>query len=68
MPGALVLLGDILKAVTAPAAVQAFEAAAAGGRDPAQVLTAHDAFDLLGGVVLLPTWIVGSLWLSRAPG
>ena len=64
--GALVLLGDILEAVTAPAAVQAFEAAAADGRDPAQVLTAHDAFDLLGGVVLLPTWIVGSLWLSRA--
>jgi Domain of unknown function (DUF4328) len=66
--GALVLLGDILTAVTAPAAVQAFEAAAAEGRDPAEVLTAHDAVDLLGGMVLLPMWIVGSLWLSRARG
>ena len=37
------LLGDILSAVTAPAAVRAFEAAAAEGRDPAQVLTAYGA-------------------------
>ena len=45
--GALVLLGDILSAVTAPAAVHAYEAAAAEGRDPAQVLTAYDAVGLL---------------------
>jgi hypothetical protein len=65
--GALMLLGDILSAVTAPAAVHAFEAAAAEGRDPAEVLTAHDAVGFLGGgLVLLPLWIVGSLWLSRA--
>jgi hypothetical protein len=63
--GALMLLGDILSAVTAPAAVHAYEAAAAGGRDPAQVLTAHDAASL-PNVLLLPLWIVGSLWLSRA--
>jgi hypothetical protein len=63
--GALVLLGDILSAVTAPAAVQAYAAAAAEGRDPTQIPTAHDAAGLLY-VVLLPTWIVGSLWLSRA--
>jgi hypothetical protein len=65
--GALVLLGDILGAATAPAAVRSFEAAAAEGRDPAEVLTAHDAVGFLGGgMVLLPIWIVGSLWLSRA--
>jgi hypothetical protein len=65
--GALMVLGDILSAVTAPAAVHAFEAAAAEGRDPAEVLTAHDAVGFLGGgLVLLPLWIVGSLWLSRA--
>ena len=65
--GALMLLGDILSAVTAPAAVRAFETAAAEGRDPAEVLTAHDAVGFLGGgMVLLPLWIVGSLWLSRA--
>jgi hypothetical protein len=63
--GALILLGDILRAVTAPAAVHAYEAAAAEGRDPTQIPTAHDAAGLLY-FVLLPTWIVGSLWLSRA--
>jgi hypothetical protein len=61
------LLGDILSAATAPAAVHAYEAAAAAGRDPAEVLTAYDAVSVLGGgLVLLPLWIVGSLWLSRA--
>jgi hypothetical protein len=45
--GALVLLGDILSAVTAPAAVHAYEAAAAEGRDPTQIPTAHDAAGLL---------------------
>ena len=64
--GALMLLGDILSAVTAPAAVHAFEAAAAEGRDPAQVITAYGAAALLYSLVLLPLWIVGSLWLSRA--
>src|SRR5512133_1320862 len=64
--GALMLLGDILSAVTAPAAVHAFEAAAAEGRDPAQVLTAYHAAARLYSLVLAPTWIVGSLWLSRA--
>jgi hypothetical protein len=63
--GALMLLGDILMAATAPAAVQAYKAAAAEGRDPAQVFTAHDAASWIY-IVLLPTWIVGSLWLSRA--
>jgi hypothetical protein len=64
--GALVVLSDILMAATAPAAVHAFEAAAAEGRDPAQVITAYAAFALLSFLLLLPTWIVGSLWLSRA--
>ena len=64
--GALVVLSDILSAATAPAAVHAFEAAAAEGRDPAQVITAYAAAGLLYFLVLLPTWIVGSLWLSRA--
>ena len=64
--GALVVLSDILSAATAPAAVHAFEAAAAEGRDPAQVITAYGAAGLLYFLVLLPTWIVGSLWLSRA--
>jgi uncharacterized protein DUF4328 len=60
------VLSSILSAVSAPAAVHAFEAAAAEGRDPAQVLTAYGAAGLLHLLVLLPTWIVGSLWLSRA--
>jgi Domain of unknown function (DUF4328) len=64
--GALVVLSDILSAATAPAAVHAFEAAAAEGRDPAQVITAYGAAALLYSLVLPPTWIVGSLWLSRA--
>jgi hypothetical protein len=63
--GALVVLGDILRAATAPAAVRAYEAAAAEGRGPAQVDNAHDAVGLLY-VLLLPMWIVGSLWLSHA--
>jgi hypothetical protein len=64
--GALLLLGDILMAVAAPAAVRAYEAAAAEGRDPAQVITAYGAAALLYFLVLLPLWIVGSLWLFRA--
>jgi len=63
--GGLVLLGDILGAATAPAAVGAYDAAVAEGRDPAQVVTAHDAVGLFA-LLLVPTWIVGSLWLSRA--
>jgi Domain of unknown function (DUF4328) len=34
-------------------------------RDPTQILTAHEAAGSLY-LLLLPTWIVGSLWLSRA--
>jgi hypothetical protein len=64
--GALVVLSDILSAVSAPAAVHAYEAAAAEGRDPAQVITTYHAAALLYFLVLPPTWIVGSLWLSRA--
>jgi Domain of unknown function (DUF4328) len=64
--GALVVLSDIFRAATAPAAVHAYEAAAAQGRDPAQVITANGAAGLLYFLLLLPTWIVGSLWLSRA--
>jgi len=64
--GALVVLSDILSAATAPAAVHAYEAAAAEGRDPAQVITAYGAAAFLYSLVLPPTWIVGSLWLSRA--
>ena len=63
--GALVVLSDIFRAATAPAAVHAYEAAAAEGRDPAQVITAYGAAGLLY-FLMLPTWIVGSLWLSRA--
>ena len=64
--GALVVLSDIFRAATAPAAVHAFEAAAAEGRDPAQVYTAYGGAALLSSLLLLSTWIVGSLWLSRA--
>jgi hypothetical protein len=64
--GALLLLSDILSAATAPAAVHAYEAAAAAGGDPAQIPTAFGAAALLNSLVLLPLWIVGSLWLSRA--
>ena len=64
--GALVVLSDIFRAATAPAAVHAYEAAAAEGRDPAQVITAYGAAALLSFLLLLSTWIVGSLWLSRA--
>ena len=64
--GALVVLSDIFRAATAPAAVHAYEAAAAEGRDPAQVITAYGAAALLSLLLLLSTWIVGSLWLSRA--
>ena len=64
--GALVVLSDIFRAATAPAAVHAYEAAAAEGRDPAQVITAYGAAGLLSVLLLLSTWIVGSLWLSRA--
>jgi hypothetical protein len=64
--GALEVLSDILMAATAPAAVHAFEAAAAEGRDLAEVFTAHDAVGLPAFVALPATWIVGSLWLSRA--
>jgi len=63
--GSLMVLGDILGAVTAPGAVAAYDAAVAEGRDPAQVVTAHDAVGLFA-LLLVPTWIVGSLWLSRA--
>ena len=59
------LLGDILSAATAPGAVGAYDAAVAEGRDPAQVVTAHDTVGLFA-LLLVPTWIVGSLWLSRA--
>jgi hypothetical protein len=62
----LEVLSDILSAATAPAAVHAYEAAAAEGRDPAQVITAYDAAALLYFLVVPPTWIVGSIWLSRA--
>jgi hypothetical protein len=64
--GALVVLSNILSAVSAPAAVHAYEAAAAEGRDPAQVITAYNAAALLYFLVLPATWIVGSIWLSRA--
>ena len=40
--GALVVLSDIFEAA-APAAVHAYEAAAAEGRDPAQVIAAYGA-------------------------
>jgi hypothetical protein len=62
----LVVLSDIFRAATARAAVHAYEAAAAEGRDLAQVITAYAAFALLSFLLLLSTWIVGSLWLSRA--
>ena len=41
------VLSDIFRAATAPAAVHAYEAAAAEGRDPAQVITAYGAAGLL---------------------
>lgn len=63
--GALVVLGDVLAAVTSFSAVDAYEAAAARGEDPALVLTAYDAFGLLG-ILILPAWILASMWLSRA--
>ena len=63
--GALLVLGDVLGAVTSFSAVDAYDAAAARGEDPALVLTAYDAVGLFG-ILLLPVWILASLWLSRA--
>jgi hypothetical protein len=61
----VVLLASVLRAATSFSAVRAYELAMAEGRDPAQVVTVHDLVGVLW-LVIVPTWIVGSLWLSRA--
>ncbi len=65
--GALVVLSDILRAATAPAAVHAYEAAAAEGRDPAQVITAYGAAALLYFLMLPPRGLSARSG-SPAPG
>ena len=63
--GGVYVLGLLLHAITAPAAIHAYDAAMAQGRDPRTVVTAHDAIGILY-LVVLPLWIVGSLWTQRA--
>ncbi len=63
--GGVLVTALVLRALSAPAAMHAEDAAWAQGIDPRTVTTAHG---VLGGlfVVVLPIWIVGSLWISRA--
>ena len=61
----LLTLVDVLSALTSFWADDAYERAFAEGRAATDVFTIHDAVNLLY-VVLIPTWILGSLWLSRA--
>jgi hypothetical protein len=63
--GGVLVAALVLRVLTAPAAVHAEDAAWAQGIDPRTVTTAHG---LLGGLFLLvvPLWIVGSLWIARA--
>jgi hypothetical protein len=63
---ALVLLADLATAATSFHAADANRQAVAEGRDPSSVLTAYDGLALLAFALLVPTWIVGSLWLARA--
>jgi hypothetical protein len=60
-----VTLLDVLSAATASNAVDQYQKATLEGRDPTAVLTWHDLVGLLGAVMLLATWVVGSFWLSR---
>lgn len=62
--GGLVLF-SVLRALTAPSAVHKLDLYAAHGIDTRRVATAHDAVGLLG-LVVIPLFIVGALWLHRA--
>ena len=62
----LLVLTDVASAPTSFSAVDAYEEAVAEGRDPMLVFTAHDGLALVRLAVLVPLWVIGSLWLSRA--
>jgi hypothetical protein len=59
------VLALVLHAATATAAIHAYDAALIQGRDPRTVATAHDIVGILF-VVLLPLWVVASLWTQQA--
>jgi hypothetical protein len=61
----LLVVGMVLRAATAHAAIREQDRAIALGLDPRSVFTAHDGVGILF-LVVLPMWIVGSLWVSRA--
>jgi hypothetical protein len=61
----VLVLATVLRAATAPAAIREQDRAIALGFDPKSVFTAHDVVGILF-VVMLPMWIVGALWASRA--
>lgn len=63
--GAAYVLALVLQAATAPGAIDAYDRAVREGRDPGLVATPHDLLGLLF-VVMVPLWIVGSLWTHRA--
>jgi hypothetical protein len=63
--GGVLVLFCVLRALTAPSAVHKLDLYAAHGIDTRRVATAHDAVGLLG-VVVIPLFIVGALWLYRA--
>ncbi len=56
---------SLLRAATAPSAVHKLDLYAAAGYDTRRVATAYDGVAILG-LVLIPLFIVGSLWLYRA--
>jgi hypothetical protein len=63
--GGVLVAGLVLRAATATSAVHAYDAAWARGVDPTTVSTAHDVLGVVFAVIV-PMWIVGALWISRA--
>ena len=60
----LVTLGDLLAAATSFSAVETYQDAAGTGE---VVFTAYDGITLIG-LLMLPTWIVTSIWLTNIRG
>ena len=63
--GAVLVLLFVLRALTAPSSVHKLDRYAAAGYDTRAVPTAHDQVGILG-LVVIPLFIVGALWLYRA--
>jgi hypothetical protein len=63
--GGVLVACSVLQALTAPAAARAYDRTVALGYLPGPAYALHQ---LLGGlsVVVVPLWIVGSIWLYRA--